>query len=303
MPGSSSKRGTGTYWFGSSRTRSWGVAAKRACCQRIQLLRSPTSPSGRRRRWPPSRPAASRNISPASPRGTDPTRWAPTGRRPSACASMPSVFSLLLLVAPLGPFYRRAPAAMETLHVCACGRTGSRTRTGALAGSKVRSHFAAQAHAGETALSALRHSRLTLPGPAEEVTPPVAPVRTPDRAPIGGPRICRLRAAQCRSGRLGNSPCAAPAPPNRRQEPVPPTTRKALTCCDALVRAGFEERPRQDSNLRTRLRRPLLYPLSYEGGPDKVSRAARAGEDAAAEPLRSRVPGSGTVGRRDPGRS
>src|SRR5438445_1670167 len=26
-------------------------------------------------------------------------------------------------------------------------------------------------------------------------------------------------------------------------------------------------RPRQDSNLRTRLRRPVLYPLSYEGGP------------------------------------
>ena len=24
--------------------------------------------------------------------------------------------------------------------------------------------------------------------------------------------------------------------------------------------------PRQDSNLRTRLRRPTLYPLSYEGG-------------------------------------
>ena len=24
-------------------------------------------------------------------------------------------------------------------------------------------------------------------------------------------------------------------------------------------------RPRQDSNLRTRLRRPVLYPLSYEG--------------------------------------
>ena len=28
---------------------------------------------------------------------------------------------------------------------------------------------------------------------------------------------------------------------------------------------GVSERPRQDSNLRTRLRRPLLYPLSYEG--------------------------------------
>ena len=28
--------------------------------------------------------------------------------------------------------------------------------------------------------------------------------------------------------------------------------------------------PRQDSNLRTRLRRPALYPLSYEGGPGEV---------------------------------
>ena len=31
----------------------------------------------------------------------------------------------------------------------------------------------------------------------------------------------------------------------------------------AVARVG---RPRQDSNLRTRLRRPMLYPLSYEGG-------------------------------------
>jgi CheY-like chemotaxis protein len=28
---------------------------------------------------------------------------------------------------------------------------------------------------------------------------------------------------------------------------------------------AVSERPRQDSNLRTRLRRPVLYPLSYEG--------------------------------------
>ena len=35
-------------------------------------------------------------------------------------------------------------------------------------------------------------------------------------------------------------------------------------------------RPRQDSNLRTRLRRPMLYPLSYEGGPGQVSRTTRA---------------------------
>ena len=38
---------------------------------------------------------------------------------------------------------------------------------------------------------------------------------------------------------------------------------------DRLMPAGhraFGKRPREDSNLRTRLRRPMLYPLSYEGG-------------------------------------
>ena len=29
-------------------------------------------------------------------------------------------------------------------------------------------------------------------------------------------------------------------------------------------------RPRQDSNLRTRLRRAMLYPLSYEGRPEPL---------------------------------
>jgi hypothetical protein len=34
----------------------------------------------------------------------------------------------------------------------------------------------------------------------------------------------------------------------------------------ALMRSGHNaKRPRQDSNLRTRLRRAMLYPLSYEG--------------------------------------
>ncbi len=37
--------------------------------------------------------------------------------------------------------------------------------------------------------------------------------------------------------------------------------------------APSAERPRQDSNLRTRLRRPMLYPLSYEGGEVEGSRA------------------------------
>ena len=35
--------------------------------------------------------------------------------------------------------------------------------------------------------------------------------------------------------------------------------------CEASVK-----RPRQDSNLRTRLRRPMLYPLSYEGEPTRL---------------------------------
>jgi hypothetical protein len=48
-----------------------------------------------------------------------------------------------------------------------------------------------------------------------------------------------------------------------------------VTCCvdDAVdtvgevrdLRASIVECPRQESNLRTWLRRPMLYPLSYEG--------------------------------------
>ena len=33
--------------------------------------------------------------------------------------------------------------------------------------------------------------------------------------------------------------------------------------------------PRQDSNLRSRLRRAVLYPLSYEGRSDKIARQRR----------------------------
>ena len=34
---------------------------------------------------------------------------------------------------------------------------------------------------------------------------------------------------------------------------------------------GTSKYPRQDSNLRTRLRRPVLYPLSYGGAPNRAS--------------------------------
>ena len=45
---------------------------------------------------------------------------------------------------------------------------------------------------------------------------------------------------------------------------------RALGHTVSVGTAGFDwrlQRPRQDSNLRTRLRRPMLYPLSYEGSP------------------------------------
>ena len=37
---------------------------------------------------------------------------------------------------------------------------------------------------------------------------------------------------------------------------------------------GRDRRPRQDSNLRTRLRRPMLYPLSYEGSIERMLHAS-----------------------------
>ena len=40
----------------------------------------------------------------------------------------------------------------------------------------------------------------------------------------------------------------------------------ALDANESLKKQGNRWCPRQDSNLRTRLRRPMLYPLSYEGG-------------------------------------
>src|SRR4051812_29939098 len=59
-----------------------------------------------------------------------------------------------------------------------------------------------------------------------------------DRArDIGASRTARARARRTRKRAAGQDPSSA-----------------------------LSWRPREDSNLRTRLRRPMLYPLSYEGG-------------------------------------
>ena len=61
-------------------------------------------------------------------------------------------------------------------------------------------------------------------------------------------------------------------------------------------------RPRQDSNLRTRLRRPMLYPLSYEGGCRRDCVTARFSVVERRRPALSRSPVAG-VARRGGGRS
>ena len=53
------------------------------------------------------------------------------------------------------------------------------------------------------------------------------------------------------------------------------TVASSMTRSFPLVNTKIPACPRQDSNLRTRLRRPMLYPLSYEGGERRL--AARDG--------------------------
>jgi hypothetical protein len=52
-----------------------------------------------------------------------------------------------------------------------------------------------------------------------------------------------------------------------RQHPMSEALNRAVreTAGQRPFGAGHDKRPQQDSNLRSRLRRPLLYPLSYGG--------------------------------------
>ena len=55
--------------------------------------------------------------------------------------------------------------------------------------------------------------------------------------------------------------------------PIGPTEATRPVLEEAGGRNALQ-RPRQDSNLRTRLRRAMLYPLSYEGVPPRVGAAS-----------------------------
>ncbi len=70
------------------------------------------------------------------------------------------------------------------------------------------------------------------------------------------------------------------------------TATRRIAATEKRISLGVFERPRQDSNLRTRLRRPLLYPLSYGGfrAEKRVSARNRA-LDQAAQPRPRVIPG------------
>lgn len=64
----------------------------------------------------------------------------------------------------------------------------------------------------------------------------------------------------------GSSP--SPPPETRKSGSIRANggqTGSGVSGAYMLVRHHIQERPQQDSNLRTRLRRPMLYPLSYGG--------------------------------------
>ena len=62
-------------------------------------------------------------------------------------------------------------------------------------------------------------------------------------------------------GRIATTDCQ-----EERQQEFSPSER--------TVTRKYVWRPRQDSNLRTRLRRPMLYPLSYEGSLERKLHAS-----------------------------
>ena len=105
-----------------------------------------------------------------------------------------------------------------------------------------------------------------------------------------GQRADRLRpraeSGMDRRHRLCEACVSSRAPPANHGKPGEwgqPRSRseKAVTWASSLVTACQVGRPRQDSNLRTRLRRPMLYPLSYEGREGQGSALAPGGRTSA----------------------
>jgi hypothetical protein len=65
-----------------------------------------------------------------------------------------------------------------------------------------------------------------------------------------------------------------PSSSGTRRRDVSKDVFRAVSVPAAQARIGADStmRPQQDSNLRTRLRRPMLYPLSYGGlAPEKAT--------------------------------
>jgi hypothetical protein len=85
--------------------------------------------------------------------------------------------------------------------------------------------------------------------------------------------VCSPRAKRCRrpSGRMARCRPATGASVAQLPEPGPESVmRVPEPGCRAVAdlvhsELDFLQRPRKDSNLRTRFRKPMLYPLSYGG--------------------------------------
>ena len=77
---------------------------------------------------------------------------------------------------------------------------------------------------------------------------------------------------------------------------LPPSFRAYVQVSGAITLVSAKY-PRQDSNLRTRLRRPLLYPLSY-GGPSRAVSGDRKNSTSSVMVDRNRFPEPGA--RRQP---
>ena len=93
-------------------------------------------------------------------------------------------------------------------------------------------------------------------------------------------------------------PTTTPQTPANRGSPrsTEATCWLRFSSSSCLLAAKNRLCPRQDSNLRTRLRRPMLYPLSYEGGTGQASGGPASASDGCAGSTES-ASGRGRSGR------
>src|SRR5918995_2504733 len=129
---------------------------------------------------------------------------------------------------------------------------------------------------------------------------------SPRRRGTPGARACPASAStESRAPRRAAAPCSEGGRPSvprpcaraRRAAVRDRRARGRPSSIWRVVSAGVDDssapscwwRPRQDSNLRTRLRRPALYPLSYEGEAGSLATGLRRTDRTYARPMAPKV--------------